>query len=95
MHPSETIHWTQTGCEVASDCLECPLPVCKWDDIFWYRRHRRLAGDFRVARAVSEQELSAGEAGEQFGITERTVFRILARVRRAELDLPQPLRLAG
>ena len=29
-------------CEVHHDCLECPLSICKFDDLLWFHRSLRL-----------------------------------------------------
>ena len=32
----EFYHYEDTGCEVSSSCLDCPLPQCKYDDPAWF-----------------------------------------------------------
>ncbi len=75
--------YEDTGCEVASACLECPLPRCKFDDPIWYQRHRRLAKDFQIMYTIQQECLTVEEAAEKFSVTVRTVFRILQRCRDA------------
>ena len=29
---SEFYHYEDTGCEVSDSCLDCPLPMCRYDD---------------------------------------------------------------
>ena len=55
-------HYEDTGCEVADSCLDCPLPRCKYDDMAWYAKHRRMASDFRIVQAI-EEEKPVGSAG--------------------------------
>lgn len=80
-------HYEDTGCEVADSCLDCPLPRCKYDDMAWYAKHRRMASDFRIVQAIEEENLSVAQAADRFAITTRTVFRILRRCRRAAQEL--------
>ena len=80
-------YYTDTGCEVARTCLECPLSRCKYDDMAWFTTYRRMARDLRVATAVHGEGLSIKEAAERFSVTPRTVFRILNRCRHAMREL--------
>ena len=80
-------YYEDTGCEVASTCLACPLPRCKFDDMEWFAKYRRLARDLRMASVIQEEGLSIAEAAERFSITPRTVFRVLSRCRDAMREL--------
>lgn len=82
---SEFYHYEDTGCEASDSCLDCPLPLCKYDDPSWYYRHRRLAKDFRMLHIIQRESLSAEEAAERFSVTVRTVFRIMQRCREATM----------
>ena len=85
---SEFYHYEDTGCEVSDSCLDCPLPQCRYDDPAWYQRNRRLARDFRVVYAMQRESLTIHETAERFGITPRTVFRIMQRCREATRGEP-------
>ncbi len=80
-------NYADNGCEVARTCLECPLSRCKFDDMTWFNRYRRMARDFRIAAAIHSEGLSTREAAERFSVTPRTIFRILNRCRGAMQDL--------
>ena len=80
-------HYEDTGCEVAEACLGCPLPRCKFDDMAWYSKYRRMARDLRIMSVIQNEELSVSEAAARFRITKRTVFRILKRCRHAMQEL--------
>ena len=82
---SEFYHYEDTGCEASDSCLDCPLPVCKYDNPDWYHRNRRLAKDFRMVQIIQQESLSVAGAAERFGITSRTVFRIMQRCREASV----------
>ena len=81
----EFYHYEDTGCEASDSCLDCPLPQCRYDDPDWYHRNRRLAKDFRLAYVMRQERLTVEEAAERFGITRRTVFRVLQRCREATI----------
>lgn len=80
-------HYEDNGCEVAVTCLECPLPRCKFDDMEWFGKYRRLARDLRIASIIDEEGLSIADAAKRFSITPRTVFRVLSRSRGAMREL--------
>ena len=80
-------YYEDTGCEVAESCLDCPLPRCKYDDMAWFARYRRMAKDFRIVQAIEAENLSVEEAAARFCIDKRTVFRILRRCRSAAEEL--------
>jgi hypothetical protein len=80
-------YYEDTGCEVASACLVCPLPRCKFDDMEWFAKYRRLARDLRIVSTINAEGLSIAEAAERFSMTPRTVFRVLSRCREAMQEL--------
>ena len=86
-------YYEDNGCEVASTCLDCPLPRCKFDDMEWFSKYRRLARDLRIASIIREEGLSITQAAERFSVTPRTVFRVLSRSREAMRELT-PLEVA-
>jgi hypothetical protein len=69
------------GCEVHPRCLECPLPACKYDDLAGYRRQLRRSQDLQIFRAVVRRRFSQVQAADHFGVSRRTVQRVLQRVR--------------
>ena len=75
--------YEDTGCEVASSCLNCPLPQCRYDDPVWYQKNRRLAKDFQVFYIIKNERLTVEEAAGRFSVTARTIFRIIQRCREA------------
>ena len=83
---TEFYHYEDTGCEASDSCLDCPLPLCKYDDPVWYHHNRRLARDFRIMHVMQGECLSIEETAERFSVTVRTVFRILQRCREASMQ---------
>ncbi|MBM3957200.1 MAG: helix-turn-helix domain-containing protein, partial [Gemmatimonadetes bacterium] len=65
------------GCELWSCCLECPLPMCKYDDPGWFQRENRRSRDEAIVRLRREQRVSVPEVAARFGVSTRTVHRVL------------------
>ena len=80
-------HYEDTGCEVASTCFDCPLPRCKFDDMEWFYKYRRLGRYLHMASVIHSEGLTIPEAAERFSVTERTVFRVLRRCHDAMQEL--------
>jgi len=79
----EHIQYRDSGCEVSPSCLACPLPVCR------YEVRGGLAAILREPRDAQVWAAHRAGAGvdrlcRQFGLSRRTVFRILAMARRAD-----------
>lgn len=74
----EQTRYRDEGCELHPTCLGCPLPQCRYDDPggrqFGPRRHRD-----REVRRLHDQGLSVFEIAHRFGISVRTVYRIVRR----------------
>lgn len=71
--------YTDDGCEVAPRCLECPLPICRYDA--GPGGARSIRNVERNARII---ELRAGgmtpdAIAAEVGTGRRTVFRVLAK----------------
>lgn len=68
-----------TGCEVYPSCLRCPLPRCRYDEPGWLQREERDSRDAEVLHLKQRQALSVDEIAGRFGVSTRTVHRILQR----------------
>ena len=78
--PAEYDHYADTGCELAPSCLACPLPVCIEDvPAGWLRRNRRRLYELGIARAITEESLTAEQAAARFRVSPRTIYRIKRR----------------
>ncbi len=80
----ENIHYEDTGCEAAPRCLECPLPRCRYDEPGGLRGLLNRDRDRRIAelQSASGGRVPVDELAGRFGLSRRTVFRILAKGRR-------------
>ena len=63
-------------CAVSTDCLECPLSRCKWDDIEWFNSAVQNARRARVLADTHGERLPLREQAARLGVSERTVFRL-------------------
>ena len=75
----ERYPYRDAGCDVAPSCLRCHLPRCKYDDPGWFQRQKQGERDGEVVRALRQHGLSVPDAAARFGLSQRTVFRILKR----------------
>ena len=91
----ELTAYRDEGCEVSPTCLECPLPRCKYDDPDWYRRLRLASRDARVLEALRTGRGRPAELARRFGVSLRTVQRIMKRARASPPRSPSPARRGG
>lgn len=88
----ENMRYADDGCEVARSCFTCPLPMCKYDDPGWLQREHRRTRDTAVLRARRTDRLSVAEVARRFGISTRTVHRILKQHREVPAGRSKPAR---
>jgi hypothetical protein len=77
----ENMRYRDDGCNIHPQCLTCPLP--QWNA----HRDREIV-------ALRMKGVGAAEVASRFGISRRTVFRVLeleARKRRAAGQVPVPV----
>ena len=74
----ENTRYRDNGCDAALTCLECPLSLCKYDDPGWLQRENRRTRDDEIFRLRSQQ-VPVAEISKRFGISTRTVHRIVQR----------------
>ena len=73
------------GCEVHSDCLECPLSICKLDNLLWFNRSVRMGRWYTMAK-MHLGGTSAEDIAADFGVTVRTVYRSITRVNNGSMS---------
>ena len=74
--------YRDTGCDLFHSCLVCPRVRCKYDDPVEAQRERSLRQDRQKVRLMEREGWTVQEAAVRFGVTARTVHRILARTLR-------------
>ncbi|GBD24356.1 hypothetical protein HRbin29_02034 [bacterium HR29] len=76
----ENTEYRDTGCDLYPSCLRCPLPRCRYDEpggalaILRARRDAAIIAAYRRGKRVDE-------LARMFGISRRTVFRVLRAAR--------------
>jgi hypothetical protein len=73
----ENSTYRDDGCDVSPSCLNCPLPVCKFDDPDYLRRSARNARDQAIIETRRREKLSVPALAQMFGVSTRTVHRVL------------------
>ena len=76
----EHTHYNDTGCDVHPSCLTCPLVRCRYDAPGGARRLLSEERD-RTILDLQKQRVPVNAIAQRFGISRRTVFRVLARYR--------------
>ena len=75
----EEREYQDDGCDLFPSCLNCPLPVCRYDElgrrVHWAKRLR----DREVLRSYNIEGTSIKELARRFGLSQRTVYRIIRR----------------
>ena len=74
----ENTRYKDDGCDVSLTCLDCPLPLCKYDDPGWLQRESRRTRDDEIFR-LRQKRIPVAEISQRFGISTRTVHRIVQR----------------
>jgi hypothetical protein len=74
----DRVNWQDSGCELHSKCLECPLPVCA-EELPRGRQRLRMKNRAKEMRSLRDQGKSVAEIAATFCVTDRTVRRALSR----------------
>lgn len=78
----EHTRYMDTGCEVHKSCLTCPLVRCRYDEPGGARRLLSDERD-RSILALRREGRPIELIAQRFGVSRRTVFRVLAADRLA------------
>lgn len=90
------------GCDIHESCLTCPLPRCRYEEPGGLRTLLNELRDSQMVR-MREKGATIGELASRFGVSRRTVFRVLnsrQAPRQREADaaiavIPTPFARAG
>ncbi len=77
----EYCHYQDGGCEFADSCLNCPFPRCIYDQPGGKQRWMKEMRNREMARLFITEDKSAQELAFMFGVSQRTVQRVLSRRR--------------
>lgn len=75
--PPEYCHYHDDGCELFQSCLNCPLPHCVYELRGGKRRWLKRQRNREIARAFTAQKKRVRELALDFGVSQRTVQRVL------------------
>jgi hypothetical protein len=85
----ENFTYRDDGCDISPSCLNCPLPVCKYDDPDYLRRTVRGARDQAIVEARERDRLPVPALASRFGVSTRTVHRVLQSQRLGSRRAPE------
>ncbi|HXH23088.1 MAG TPA: helix-turn-helix domain-containing protein [Dehalococcoidia bacterium] len=77
----EHTHYADTGCDLHPSCLSCPLARCRYDEPGGARAIAGRDRDEAILRARRQEGVTVEVLARRFGVSRRTVFRVLARAR--------------
>ncbi|HMO54223.1 MAG TPA: helix-turn-helix domain-containing protein [Tepidiformaceae bacterium] len=75
----EYTDYRDSGCDLYSSCLSCPLPTCRYDVEGGASAILRSGRDANILAAASDGSMSIDELARAFGLSRRTIFRVLRR----------------
>ena len=75
----ECTRYRDEGCDLHPSCLTCPLPQCRYDEPGGVRAIFNLRRDREILRLRRRQGLSVDMLARRYGVSRRTVFRILRK----------------
>jgi len=73
--------YQDTGCDLFSRCLECPLPKCRYDEESPRSPAKQIYRRNEEIRMLRRQGASTEQLLSQFGISRRQFVRIMAEGR--------------
>jgi hypothetical protein len=82
----ENTNYRDDGCDISDSCLDCPLPVCKFDAPGWLQRASRYERDMNIVNMRVRDGLSVDEIADRVELSGRTIHRILQSERDGSLD---------
>jgi hypothetical protein len=80
----ESTRYADDGCDIHPNCLTCPLPRCRFDEPGGLRAILNAQRDEEIAE-LRRKGTPVGDLAGRFGVSRRTVFRILESRGRAEV----------
>ena len=78
----EYVAYADTGCDLYPSCLRCPLPQCRYEVSGGATAMLRLGRDASIVSAAKRRGATVDELARMFGLSRRTIFRVLERNKR-------------
>lgn len=82
--PPEYCHYRDEGCELAESCLNCPFPVCIYDEYRGKQRMLKRQRGREMVRLFRDEGKGVKELASMFGVSQRTVQRALKNYRNTQ-----------
>lgn len=79
----ENTAYADSGCDLYPSCLRCPLPRCRYDEPGGASNMLRTGRDATILRLAFDDGVPVERLAEMFGVSRRTVFRVLRAGRLA------------
>lgn len=73
----EYTDYADSGCDLYPSCLSCPLPRCRYDDPGGAAAMLREGRDAAILRLSAGDGVGVDQLAEMFGLSRRTIFRVL------------------
>ena len=76
----ENTEYKDTGCDLAHSCLSCPFEVCRYDlppGTLTLQKVAHRERDRKIYEKRFEEGWTVIELAEEFGVTTKTVFKVL------------------
>lgn len=78
----EYTHYRDDGCDIHPHCLSCPLPRCRYEEPGGLRALLNQRRDGEIVE-LRQRGVPVAVLAHRFGVSRRTVFRILERTAAA------------
>ena len=75
----EYTEYRDGGCDLHGSCLTCPLPRCRYDEPGGAMAMMRGDRDEAILRIAGRDGVSVDNLAEMFGLSRRTIFRVLQK----------------
>ena len=79
--PPEYCHYRDEGCEFADSCLDCPFPQCIHEQPRGRQRWLKRTRQKEMIRLLTSEGKGVKELATIFGVSQRTVQRVLKRAK--------------
>jgi len=77
----EHVDYIDTGCDLYASCLRCPLPRCRYEVSGGATAILRAGRDASILAAAKRRGTTVDDLARMFGLSRRTIFRVLERHR--------------
>jgi hypothetical protein len=73
----EYTDYADRGCDLYPSCLNCPLPRCRYEEAGGAPAILRGGRDASILRLAREEGVDVARLADMFGLSRRTIFRVL------------------